>query len=78
MIKLFAWEPKMKEKLDETREEELGWIRRAKITGLVNRNLKWVCACAARLAVASRFAQPHYPPSDDDRHLRNLHRRHAP
>ncbi|KZV98610.1 P-loop containing nucleoside triphosphate hydrolase protein [Exidia glandulosa HHB12029] len=40
MIKLFAWESKINERLREKREDELVWIRKGRIMNLVNMNLK--------------------------------------
>lgn len=36
MIKLFAWEKQSSEKLFKLREDELYWIRRSKLLGLIN------------------------------------------
>ncbi|KAH7108534.1 hypothetical protein BKA62DRAFT_682512 [Auriculariales sp. MPI-PUGE-AT-0066] len=40
MIKLFAWEPRVQERLSEKREEELHWIWKTRVMTLVNMNLK--------------------------------------
>ena len=42
MIKMFAWESKINERLREKREEELVWIRKGRIMNLLNMNLKCV------------------------------------
>ena len=41
MIKLFAWEPKIIEKLSKKREDELVWFRKRQILELINMNLKY-------------------------------------
>lgn len=49
MVKLFAWEPKIKQKMLEKREEELKWIKRRQLLQLLNMNLKYVRAhCLGR------------------------------
>jgi len=40
MIKLFGWEKKMNEKVDEKREEELTWLWKRQLLDLLNGNLK--------------------------------------
>lgn len=40
MIKMFAWEGKIAERLREKREEELEWIRKGRILNILNMNLK--------------------------------------
>jgi hypothetical protein len=42
MIKLFAWERKMEEKLTEKREAELIYVRYRKLLDLLNGELKYV------------------------------------
>lgn len=44
MVKLFAWEPKIKQKMLEKREEELKWIKKRQLLQLLNMNLKYVRA----------------------------------
>lgn len=36
MIKLFGWEPKMKERIYEKREDELVWTYKYRLMGLYN------------------------------------------
>ncbi|KZV96966.1 P-loop containing nucleoside triphosphate hydrolase protein [Exidia glandulosa HHB12029] len=55
MVKMFAWEPKMQEKLTEKRDEELHWIRRAKITALVNKNLNHIIPLLTMIATYATF-----------------------
>lgn len=40
MIKLLAWEPKIRERLSEKREDELTWIWKTRALALINMNLK--------------------------------------
>jgi hypothetical protein len=40
MIKMFAWEAKVKEKMEEKREEELVWTKKRQFLQLVNMNTK--------------------------------------
>ena len=42
MIKMFAWEQRISEQLDEKREEELKYLRKFKILSMVNTNVKYV------------------------------------
>lgn len=44
MIKLFAWEPRIKQKLLEKREEELKWVKKRQFLQLLNMSLKCVRA----------------------------------
>lgn len=41
MIKLFGWEKKMNEIIDEKRNKELTWIWKRQILELINGNLKY-------------------------------------
>jgi hypothetical protein len=41
MIKFFAWESKMEERIKEKRTEELGWIKKKKLMDLLNGMLKY-------------------------------------
>ncbi|KZV93631.1 hypothetical protein EXIGLDRAFT_835559 [Exidia glandulosa HHB12029] len=41
MIKLFAWERKIKERIAEKREDELTWIRKTRTMTLINMNLNF-------------------------------------
>lgn len=36
MIKLFGWEPRVKETIEESRENELKYVWKSKILGLAN------------------------------------------
>ena len=40
MIKLFGWEPRVNDQVAEKREEELFYIGRFRILGLISRNVK--------------------------------------
>jgi hypothetical protein len=40
MVKLFAWENKVKEQLEEKREEELRWLKKKYWLQLVNMDVK--------------------------------------
>ena len=40
MIKLFGWEPRVNDQIAEKREEELFYIGRFRILGLISRNVK--------------------------------------
>ena len=40
MIKLFGWEPRVKEEIGEKREEELRIIKKRQLLDLVNHNIK--------------------------------------
>jgi hypothetical protein len=40
MIKMFAWEAKVKEKMEVKREEELVWTKKRQFLQLVNMNTK--------------------------------------
>jgi len=42
MIKLFAWEPKIKQQMLEKREEELKWIKKRQFLQLLDMILKCV------------------------------------
>ena len=42
MIKLFGWEPKVREEISDKREEELVWIKKRMILDLINGSTKWV------------------------------------
>lgn len=48
MIKLFAWESKINDRLRAKREDELVWIRKGRIMNLLNMNLKFVVVSASR------------------------------
>lgn len=45
MVKLFGWEPKIREEIVNKRKEELILARRSKILNLVTVNVKWVPCC---------------------------------
>ncbi|QRW00074.1 ABC transporter transmembrane region [Ceratobasidium sp. AG-Ba] len=48
MIKLFAWEKRVKEQVEEKRDEELCWYKKRQLLVLANNNIKWVvCAFPA-------------------------------
>jgi hypothetical protein len=54
MIKLFAWERKMLDKLNKTRDEELAWIRYNELLGLTNSvvtNILPLCNIVVTLAL---------------------------
>ncbi|KAH7905541.1 hypothetical protein BJ138DRAFT_1017581, partial [Hygrophoropsis aurantiaca] len=55
MIKLFGWEPKMEKKISEKREEELGWIWKQKILGIVNNNFNFVIPLLTMLSTYSTY-----------------------
>lgn len=40
MIKVFGWEKKMEEQISEKREEELVWLWKKQVLGLINGNIK--------------------------------------
>ena len=40
MIKLFGWEPRIKEEIGEKREEELRIIKKRQLLDLINNNIK--------------------------------------
>lgn len=42
MIKLFGWEPKVKQEIDEKRSEELVWIKRRQYLDIINGCVKFV------------------------------------
>ena len=42
MIKLFGWEPRVKEQIQERREEELEYLRKARMMQLVNNSVTFV------------------------------------
>jgi hypothetical protein len=42
MVKLFAWEPKIKQQMLEKREEELKWIKKRQFLQLLNMTLKCI------------------------------------
>lgn len=42
MIKMFAWESKVKDKMEEKRDEELVWTKKRQFLQLVNMNTKYV------------------------------------
>jgi len=48
MIKLFAWERKIAERLSEKRDEELHWIRKTRILTLINVNLNFAIPVSQR------------------------------
>ena len=49
MIKQFGWEKRMSEKIDAKREEELVWIRWARLLGIVGFTAKYVLASVISL-----------------------------
>ncbi|KAH7907307.1 P-loop containing nucleoside triphosphate hydrolase protein [Hygrophoropsis aurantiaca] len=55
MVKLFGWEPKMENRISEKREEELGWIWKQKILGIVNNNLTFVIPLLTMLSTYSTY-----------------------
>jgi hypothetical protein len=72
MVKQFGWETRVKEQLDEAREEELKWIFRRKLLNLVNICINYTgehaCCSLARLGADRRSAVVPY-----GRHLCLLH-----
>jgi hypothetical protein len=59
MIKLFAWEPRMLEKLKQKREQELKKIRTGRICEIVMFSLNGLipmAACVTTLTVYVRFS----------------------
>ena len=42
MIKLFGWERRVTDQIDERREAELAFLRKTKFLELVNELVKWV------------------------------------
>ncbi|KZT13899.1 hypothetical protein NEOLEDRAFT_1125841, partial [Neolentinus lepideus HHB14362 ss-1] len=50
MIKLFGWEGKMSERLSDKREEELTWLWKRQILGLLNGNINYIIPVAHMIA----------------------------
>ncbi|EJD51853.1 ATP-binding cassette transporter [Auricularia subglabra TFB-10046 SS5] len=55
MIKLFAWEKKIEERLQEKREDELVWIRKARIMSLLNMNLNYWIPLATMMVTYTTY-----------------------
>jgi len=68
MIKLFAWEGKVKQKMYEKREEELLWTKKRQFLQLLNMNAKYVCM-PPRFVWILTAMQLHFAPIDNDRHV---------
>lgn len=58
MIKLFAWEGRISERLREKREDELDWIRKWRLLNLINMNLKYVLDCCESWPNSSSYIIP--------------------
>ena len=69
MIKLFGWERKMDERISQKREDELHYVWKRQVVGLVNGFLKYgfsyqvelflsdlVCGCRLLLPIATMVA----------------------
>ncbi|KAG8687950.1 hypothetical protein FRC08_011696, partial [Ceratobasidium sp. 394] len=50
MIKLFGWEKKIKQQVEEKREEELHWYKKRQWLGLVNMNVNYVLPLVVMIA----------------------------
>ncbi|KAG9126177.1 hypothetical protein FRC07_004584 [Ceratobasidium sp. 392] len=50
MIKLFGWEKKIKDQVEEKREEELRWYKKRQFLGLVNMNINYVLPLIVMIA----------------------------
>ncbi|KAJ7581129.1 P-loop containing nucleoside triphosphate hydrolase protein [Mycena floridula] len=50
MVKMFGWESKLHEKIDETREEELEWVRKGRFLEIVNGSVNYILPAANMLA----------------------------
>ncbi|KZT18101.1 hypothetical protein NEOLEDRAFT_1152799 [Neolentinus lepideus HHB14362 ss-1] len=50
MIKLFGWEGKMSERLSDKREDELTWLWKRQILGLLNGNINYIIPVAHMIA----------------------------
>ena len=48
MVKLFGWEPKMRQRIAEKREDELNWIWRQNVLDVVNDVVKCVTQICPR------------------------------
>ncbi|CAG7846211.1 ATP-binding cassette transporter abc4 Short=ABC transporter abc4; AltName: Full=ATP-energized glutathione S-conjugate pump abc4; AltName: Full=Glutathione S-conjugate-transporting ATPase abc4 [Serendipita indica DSM 11827] len=55
MIKLFAWEPKVKRKVDEKRTDELALIKRAQFFQLMNMNTNYVIPLLVMIVTFSSY-----------------------
>ncbi|EJD52269.1 P-loop containing nucleoside triphosphate hydrolase protein, partial [Auricularia subglabra TFB-10046 SS5] len=55
MIKMFAWEPKIHERLSVKREDELEWIRKARTMTLVNMNLNFAIPLLTMIAAYATY-----------------------
>lgn len=74
MLKMFGWESRTEQQLAETRTTELTWLRRAKITQLINENLKCVFQAFFRpCAKALISTQSRHSCALHDLNLRDVH-----
>ena len=59
MIKLFGWEPKIRQRLAEKREEELKWIWRQNVLDIINDCIKCVFSlCSISMLTRSSYFIP--------------------
>ena len=74
MIKLFGWEPKIKEQIGQKRDEELVWIMKRQLLDLLNGNVKYVLCYShtSSLVILSNGEQLHHTCPDHGRHIRNI------
>ncbi|KIM25975.1 hypothetical protein M408DRAFT_330768, partial [Serendipita vermifera MAFF 305830] len=56
MIKLFAWEAKVKERMYEKREEELLWTKKRQILQLLNMNANYILPLLTMIVTFSSYA----------------------
>jgi len=68
MIKLFAWEGKVKHRMYEKREDELLWTKKRQFLQLLNMNAKYVCMPPQFVSILTAM-QLHFAPIDNDRHF---------
>jgi hypothetical protein len=68
MIKLFAWEGKVKQRMYEKREDELLWTKKRQFLQLLNMNAKYV-RMPPRFVSILTAVQLHFASIDNDCHL---------
>ena len=73
MVKLFGWEEKMSERIDQKRREELNAIRKLKMYSLLNSIFKFVIVVSSTFYVTDLHDLKHiYSYCDDGGHVRDL------
>jgi hypothetical protein len=68
MIKLFAWEAKVNQRMYEKREDELLWTKKRQFLQLLNMNAKYV-RMSRRFVCILTAMQLHFAPLDNGCHI---------